>query len=78
MRIGVLGTGGVGQTLASALVRLGHAVRMGSRTAGNEAAVAWATDAGESVGEGAFADAAGWGATGTGVLNVEVRTTSGS
>ena len=42
MRIGVLGTGMVGQTLGRRLVELGHEVRMGSRSAGNDKAVAWA------------------------------------
>src|SRR6476619_6676281 len=36
MRIGVLGTGTVGQTLAGKLVELGHEVRMGAREAGAE------------------------------------------
>ena len=61
MRIGVLGTGVVGRTLASALLRGGHEVRLGSRTAGNEAAVAWAADVGGPASEGTFADAAGFG-----------------
>jgi predicted dinucleotide-binding enzyme len=61
MRIAVLGTGIVGRTLASALLRNGHEVRLGSRTAGNEAAVAWATDIGGPASEGTFADAAGFG-----------------
>jgi predicted dinucleotide-binding enzyme len=61
MRIGVLGTGRVGQTLGSALLRLGHEVRMGSRSAGNEAAVAWASEVGGPATEGTFADAAGFG-----------------
>ncbi len=68
MRIGVLGTGGVGHTLASALVRLGHAMRMGSRTAGDIIAA-----------RGMEMYLPLWlrlrGATGTGVLNVEARTT---
>jgi predicted dinucleotide-binding enzyme len=42
MRIGVLGTGMVGHALATRLIGLGHEVRMGSRQAGNEKAVAWA------------------------------------
>ena len=46
MRIGVLGTGVVGRTLATKLVSLGHEVRMGSRQAGNEKAVEWAREAG--------------------------------
>ena len=61
MRIAVLGTGLVGRTLASALLRSGHEVRLGSRTAGNETAVAWATEIGGPASEGTFADAAGFG-----------------
>ncbi len=61
MRIGVLGTGSVGQTLGGKLVDLGHEVKMGSRQAGNEKAVAWAGEAGEGASEGSFADAAGFG-----------------
>jgi predicted dinucleotide-binding enzyme len=61
MKLGVLGTGGVGRTLATKLVELGHEVRMGSRSAGNEAAVEWASGAGERAGEGTFADAASCG-----------------
>lgn len=61
MRIGVLGTGIVGRTLASALLSNAHEVRLGSRTAGNEAAVAWAQDIGGPASEGTFADAAGFG-----------------
>jgi predicted dinucleotide-binding enzyme len=61
MRIGVLGTGTVGRTLGSALLRNGHEVRLGSRTAGNEAAVAWAAEVGGPASEGTFADTAGFG-----------------
>jgi predicted dinucleotide-binding enzyme len=61
MRIGVLGTGIVGRTLAQALLSNGHEVRLGSRTAGNEAAVAWAAEIGGPASEGTFADAAGFG-----------------
>jgi predicted dinucleotide-binding enzyme len=61
MRIGVLGTGIVGRTLASALVGGDHDVRMGSRSAGNEHAVAWVAEAGDRASEGTFADAAGFG-----------------
>jgi 8-hydroxy-5-deazaflavin:NADPH oxidoreductase len=58
VRIGVLGTGTVGRTLAGKLVEVGHEVRMGSREAGNEKAVEWAASAGEPASEGTFADAA--------------------
>lgn len=61
MRIGVLGTGMVGRTIASKLAELGHEVRMGSRAAGTEAAVDWVADAGPNASEGSFGDAAGFG-----------------
>src|SRR5437763_5384230 len=61
MRIGVLGTGGVGQTIATKLVELGHEVTMGSRSAGNEKAAEWVSGAGEGASEGSFADAAAHG-----------------
>lgn len=61
MKVAVLGTGMVGQAVASKLVEVGHEVRMGSRSAGNEKAVAWAAKAGPSAGEGRFADAAAFG-----------------
>ena len=60
-RIGVLGTGMVGREVASKLVELGHDVTMGSRQAGNEKAVEWASGAGERANEGSFADAAAFG-----------------
>jgi predicted dinucleotide-binding enzyme len=61
MKLGVLGTGMVGGTLGSKLVALGHEVVMGSRTAGNEKAVAWASAAGAGASQGTFADAAAHG-----------------
>ncbi len=42
MKIGVLGTGTVGQTIGSKLVHLGHEVMMGARDAANPRAVEWA------------------------------------
>jgi predicted dinucleotide-binding enzyme len=51
----------VGNTVGSKLVALGHDVRMGSRAAGNEKAVAWAKAAGARASEGTFADAADFG-----------------
>jgi predicted dinucleotide-binding enzyme len=59
MRIGVLGTGTVGTTIGSRLAGLGHDVMLGSRTADNEAATAWAAESGGS--HGTFADAAAHG-----------------
>ncbi|MCA2979382.1 MAG: NAD(P)-binding domain-containing protein [Myxococcaceae bacterium] len=61
MKIAVLGTGMVGDTIASRLVELGHEVRMGSRTASNEKAAAWVKKAGAMASAGTFADAAGFG-----------------
>jgi len=58
MKIAVLGTGAVGNSIATGLARSGHEVRMGSRTARNEKAVAWARAAGALASEGSFADAA--------------------
>ena len=58
MKIAVLGTGEVGRRLASKLVEVGHDVRMGSRTADNEKATAWASEAGDAASHGTFADAA--------------------
>jgi 8-hydroxy-5-deazaflavin:NADPH oxidoreductase len=51
----------VGRSLGTKLAELGHEVRMGSREAGNEAAVEWAQAAGEGASEGTFADAAEFG-----------------
>lgn len=62
MNVAVLGTGVVGQTLATKLVSLGHAVTMGSRQAGNEKAAAWVASAGDLASEGSFADATSSGA----------------
>ena len=61
MKIGVLGTGMVGETIASKLVELGHQVRMGSRTATNAKAVAWASKGGAGASNGTFAECAKFG-----------------
>ncbi|MBA2319662.1 MAG: NAD(P)-binding domain-containing protein, partial [Deltaproteobacteria bacterium] len=81
MRIGVLGTGMVGTALATRLTGAGHEVRMGARSATNDAAAKWSSGrAGAS--NGTFADAAKFGeivihATGGGV-SVEVLTQAGA
>ena len=61
MRVGVFGTGMVGDAIASKLVALGHEVMMGSREASNPKAVAWAKRVGAHAQAGAFADAAQFG-----------------
>jgi 8-hydroxy-5-deazaflavin:NADPH oxidoreductase len=61
MKIAILGTGTVGRTLATKLVSLGHQVRLGSRTADNEAAAAWVAGAGSAASTGTFGAAAAFG-----------------
>lgn len=61
MKIGIFGTGGVGRAIGTRLAELGHEVRMGSRTADNGAATAWAEEVGERASHGTFADAAAFG-----------------
>ena len=61
MKIGVLGTGMVGEAIASKLVSLGHDVKMGARSATNEKAIAWSKAAGAKASHGTFADAAAFG-----------------
>jgi len=61
MKVGVLGSGDVGKALGKAFVALGHDVKMGSRSATNEKALAWARALGPKASVGTFADAAGFG-----------------
>ena len=61
MKIAVLGTGIVGNTISSKLITLGHAVMMGSRTANNEKAKVFVAQHGENASAGSFADAAAFG-----------------
>ena len=61
MKIAVLGTGMVGESIGSKLVSLGHQVMMGSRIAGNEKAKNWVTTAGSNASSGSFSDAAKFG-----------------
>ena len=63
MKIGVLGTGIVGQTIGSRLVQLGHEVMMGSRDPANPKAIAWAKEEGHHASFGTFANAAAFGET---------------
>lgn len=81
MNVGVLGTGDVGQALGKGFVALGHEVKMGSRSAANDKAVAWAQELGAKASTGTFADAASFGelivlAT-LGVANEEVLRSAG-
>lgn len=61
MKIAVLGTGVVGETIGSKLIELGHAVKMGSRSADNEKGQAFAKKHGGSATAGTFAEAAAFG-----------------
>jgi predicted dinucleotide-binding enzyme len=61
MKIGILGTGMVGETLGTRFVQLGHEVKMGSRTANNENAAKWVKTSGTNASQGTFADAAAFG-----------------
>lgn len=61
MKVGILGTGDVGKALGNAFISLGHEVKMGSRDAHNEKAVAWASTSGINASAGTFADAAKFG-----------------
>jgi 8-hydroxy-5-deazaflavin:NADPH oxidoreductase len=58
VKIGVLGTGMVGQALAGKLLTLGHDVMMGSRDGNNPKATAWAERAGSRAQVGTFAETA--------------------
>ena len=61
MKIGVLGTGNVGNTIAAKLIQLGHEVKMGARTAGNSKALSFVSAHGPLASEGSFSDAASFG-----------------
>jgi len=61
MQVGILGTGDVGKALGKGFVTLGHDVKMGSREAKNEKALAWAKEMGAKASAGTFADAASFG-----------------
>lgn len=59
MRLGVLGTGVLGQTLGGRLVEMGHDVMMGARAADNEKVLGFVARTGGRA--GTFADAAAYG-----------------
>ena len=61
MKIGVLGTGLTGITIATKLVDLGHDVMLGSREEADPTAVAWAKDEGHNALYGSFMNAAEFG-----------------
>jgi predicted dinucleotide-binding enzyme len=60
-KIGVLGTGDVGQVLGGGFAALGHDVKIGGRDAKNEKAAAWVSKTGAHASAGTFEDAAKFG-----------------
>lgn len=58
MKIGILGTGVVAQTIGAKLVTLGHDVKISGRAPTNEKASAWLSKVGGKASYGTFADAA--------------------
>jgi 8-hydroxy-5-deazaflavin:NADPH oxidoreductase len=61
MKIGILGTGMVGEMIGTALLEKGHEVMIGSRTASNEKAVQWAAKNDHNASYGIFKDAVQFG-----------------
>jgi 8-hydroxy-5-deazaflavin:NADPH oxidoreductase len=60
-KIGILGTGMVGNTIGTKLIGLGYEVRMGSRTPNNARALEWSGKNGTHATTGTFSDAAAFG-----------------
>src|SRR5262245_32454810 len=61
MQIAILGTGMVGNTIASKLVSVGHRIMVGSRTGDSDASQAWLRLVGGQAHIGTFACAAAFG-----------------
>src|SRR5262245_25852444 len=61
MKIAILGTGMVGNALATKLVNVGHQVCVGSRTSNSEGGQEWLRSVGGKAKIGTFADAAAFG-----------------
>lgn len=61
MKIAILGSGDVGQTLGAGLARLGHQVKMGTRDPSQEKVYAWASKTAHGASVGTFAEAAAFG-----------------
>jgi predicted dinucleotide-binding enzyme len=59
MRIGVIGSGAVGQALGSGLAALGHDVKLGTREPASEKVQSWVAKTGGTTSAGTFAEAAG-------------------
>jgi 8-hydroxy-5-deazaflavin:NADPH oxidoreductase len=60
-KIGILGTGMVGNTMGTRLIEMGYEVKMGSRSANNKVAADWVSGKGSKASAGTFAEAAAFG-----------------
>jgi 8-hydroxy-5-deazaflavin:NADPH oxidoreductase len=61
MKIGIIGTGAVGQTLGTGLVALGHTVKIGSREPQSEKLQEWVKNTGAQASAGTYAEVAQYG-----------------
>jgi predicted dinucleotide-binding enzyme len=61
MKVGILGSGEVGQALGDGFVSRGHDVKLGAREATNEKITKWAAKHGKKASAGTFRDAAAFG-----------------
>ncbi len=61
MRVGILGSGAVGQDLGLGFIGLGHDVKMGSRNPAKDEIKAWLAKAGKRASAGTFGEAAAFG-----------------
>src|SRR5882672_6451678 len=61
MKVGVLGSGEVGQSIAKGFSGRGHEVKIGSRTPGKPELTKWKKEAGAKASVGTFAEAAAFG-----------------
>jgi hypothetical protein len=58
LKVGILGTGNVGQMLGTGFVKLGHNVKMGSRDPNSDKVKAWVVKNGVQASAGTFTEAA--------------------
>lgn len=58
MRVGIIGSGPVGQALGRAFVKEGHEAKLGTRKPNDAKITQWVTDVGSKASAGTFADAA--------------------
>lgn len=61
MKIGIIGSGDVGQAIGRGLAAIGHSVMIGSRTPDSEALTAWKESVGKHASTGSTADTAKFG-----------------